>query len=91
MTSLQLIIFMQNGVSYDKDGVALFNSFFVDLMITANILKSLVNGLEKGSHVKNAIKSAISCPLKKAPQTKCGSSSECEHEKIWLDVISRSE
>ncbi|MGQ9596579.1 MAG: hypothetical protein ACUVQY_07770 [Thermoproteota archaeon] len=56
-----------NGVSYDKDGVALFNSFFVDLMITVNILKSLVNALEKGLDIKNAIKSAISCPLKRAP------------------------
>jgi hypothetical protein len=79
-----------NGVSYNKDEIVLFNSFFSDLAITSNILKNLIDALEKGYDVRNAIKSSIRCPLKRAPQMRCISSPECEHEKTWLDAISGS-
>ncbi|MEM2940998.1 MAG: hypothetical protein QW304_05555 [Thermoproteota archaeon] len=79
-----------NGVSYDKEEVMLFNSFFADLAITVNILKNLIDALEKGHDVRNTIKGSIRCPLKRAPQMRCASSFECEHEKNWLDTISGS-
>ncbi|MEM2088793.1 MAG: hypothetical protein QXF52_09035 [Thermoproteota archaeon] len=82
--------FHANGVSYDKEEVMLFNSFFADLAIAVNVLKNLIDALEKGQDVRTAIKSAIRCPLKRAPQMRCISSPECEHEKTWLDAISGS-
>jgi|GEM_PF-1614308 hypothetical protein len=77
-----------NGVSYNKEEVMLFNSFFADLAITVNTLKNLIEALEKGQDVRNTIKSSIRCPLKRAPQMRCISSAECEHEKNWLEAIS---
>ncbi|MDW8033775.1 MAG: hypothetical protein RMI79_02310 [Nitrososphaerota archaeon] len=79
--------FHANGSSYNRDDMMLFTSFFADLVITVNILKSLVDALENGRDVRSTIKSVIRCPLKRAPQMKCASSSECEHEKTWLEVI----
>lgn len=82
--------FHANGVSYDKEEVMLFNSFFADLAIAVNVLKNLIDALERGQDVRTSIKSAIRCPLKRAPQMRCISSPECEHEKTWLDAISGS-
>lgn len=79
--------FHVNGSSYNKDDVMLFTSFFADLVIAFNILKSLTDALENGRDVRNAIRSVIRCPLRRAPQMKCASSSECEHEKTWLEII----
>ncbi|MBO3769072.1 MAG: hypothetical protein JTT15_01495 [Candidatus Brockarchaeota archaeon] len=79
--------FHANGSSYNKDDVMLFTSFFADLVIAVNILKSLMDALENGRDVRNAIRSVIRCPLKRAPQMKCASSSECEHEKTWLEIV----
>jgi len=79
--------FHANGPSYDKDGVLLFSSFFADLVITVNIIKSTINALENGKDVRSTIKSVIRCPLKRAPQMKCASSLECGHEKTWLEII----
>ncbi|MEM3712884.1 MAG: hypothetical protein QXR97_05045 [Thermoproteota archaeon] len=79
--------FHANGSSYNKDDVLLFTSFFADLVIAVNVLKSLTDALENGKDVRNAIRSVIRCPLKRAPQMKCASSSECEHEKAWLEII----
>jgi len=79
--------FHANGSSYSKDEVLLFTSFFADLVITINILRSLMDALENGKDVRNAIRSVIRCPLKRAPQMKCSSSTECEHEKTWLEII----
>jgi len=79
--------FHANGPSYSKDDVLLFSSLFADLVIAVNVIKSVINALESGKDVRSAIKSVIRCPLKRAPQMKCASSLECEHEKTWLEII----
>ncbi|MEM2615015.1 MAG: hypothetical protein QXO15_12450 [Nitrososphaerota archaeon] len=79
--------FHANGSSYDRDEMLLFTSFFADLVIAVNIIKALTDAFESGKDIRNAISSAIRCPLKRAPQMKCASSSECEHEKFWLESI----
>lgn len=79
--------FHANGPSYDKDGVLLFTSFFADLVITVNVIRALIDAFESGKDIRSAISSAIRCPLKRAPQMKCASSVECEHEKTWLEII----
>jgi hypothetical protein len=79
--------FHANGTLYDKNEVMLFASFFADMVIAINIVKAVVDALEKGKDVRNAIKSVIRCPLKRAPQMRCASSTECEHEKTWLEII----
>ncbi|MBO3840069.1 MAG: hypothetical protein QXN75_03895 [Thermoproteota archaeon] len=79
--------FHANGSSYSKDDVLLFSSFFADLIIAVNIIKSILDALENGRDVRSAIRSVIRCPLKRAPQMKCVSSLECEHEKTWSEII----
>lgn len=76
-----------NSFSYNKDAVTLFSSFFSDLTIATNLLKALLDALERGGDLRKAAEGAIVCPFRKAPQMRCVWKPECDHEKPWFDAL----
>lgn len=76
-----------NSISGDRDTVFLFSSFFADLTIATNLLKALLDALEKGGNLRKAAEGAIVCPFRKAPQMRCVWKPECDHEKTWFDAL----
>lgn len=76
-----------NSISYNRDAAVLFSSFFADLTIATNLLKALLDSLEKEGNLRKAAESAIVCPFRKAPQMRCVWKPECEHEKTWFDAL----